>query len=378
MSGKIAIKKLNPHPKNTHYFTDVDGEKYEEMKRSIETHGIRDALKVTTAYTVVSGHQRLRIAKEIGLEAIPVEILDVDEWEAEYLLIAENVERRGQAETDSMKKSRIAKFLQEYWGVQHGGERASGQNGHLKTTADIAESIGESEKSTRRILKLNDLIPEIQTLVSDKKIGTTAAEQLAYLTQDEQRALLDAKGDISGTSVQDAKGYRSQAKEAEESGEDFAEKIRELEQKITDAEKRADKAETERDEIAQKEPEVQVERVEVMPKKKAEELQSIQQERDELEASLSRTYSRLQDLEKAKRSQSQVDQSPLFDILRTTSVLNGYLKSIAENPRYADDLAGYANDETLSKSIAELSNLESLARQTSSLLKREETVILEN
>ncbi|GCD81913.1 hypothetical protein PTHTG4_09750 [Parageobacillus thermoglucosidasius] len=155
----------------------------------------------------------MRIAKELGMTEVPVEIVDVDEWQAEYLLIAENVERRGQAETDPIKKARIAQFLKEYWGVQHGGNRASGQNGHLKTRQDIADAIGEDKRTTRRLLKLNDLIPELQSLVSAGKLGTTAAEQLAYLTPDVQRQLLALKGDLSGTSVGQAKEYRKQAKE---------------------------------------------------------------------------------------------------------------------------------------------------------------------
>ena len=138
MAGKILIDKLNPHPKNGYYFTDIDGEKYEEVKRSIATYGIRDALKITTNYTIVSGHQRFRIAKDLGLTEVPVIIMDVDEWEAEYLLIAENTERRGEAETDPIKKARIANFLKEYWGVNHGMNRytMSGHNGQSRTTKD--------------------------------------------------------------------------------------------------------------------------------------------------------------------------------------------------------------------------------------------------
>jgi hypothetical protein len=105
------------------------------------------------------------------------------------LLIAENVERRGQAETDTMKKARIAGFLKEYWGVKNGGDRKSvEQNAQLKTTEDISEVINESYHQTRRLLKLNDLIPELQQLVSEGKLGTTAAEQLAYLSPEVQRA----------------------------------------------------------------------------------------------------------------------------------------------------------------------------------------------
>lgn len=147
----------------------------EERQEELEANRIRDAIKCTPAFTVISGHQRLRIAKDLGLAEVPVEIIDVDEWEAEYLLIAENVERRGVAEQDDIKKARIAQFLKEYWGINHGGDRASRQNGGLKTTVDVSEFIGESKRVTERLLKLNELIPQLQRLVSTGKLGTTSA-----------------------------------------------------------------------------------------------------------------------------------------------------------------------------------------------------------
>ncbi|MFE4199337.1 DUF3102 domain-containing protein [Aneurinibacillus aneurinilyticus] len=153
------------------------------------------------------------------------------------MLIAENVERRGEAEPDPVKKGRIAAFLKEYFGIKHGGDRSSGQNGNLKTTADIAETIGESEKTTRRLLKLNDLIPEIQALVSSGNLGTTAAEQIAYLTPDEQRLLLTIRGEdvVGATSVVEAKGIREQAKESRTTGESFEAVL----QRAEDAERKA-------------------------------------------------------------------------------------------------------------------------------------------
>src|SRR5690625_2562360 len=184
----IETSKLKEHHKNGFYFTDIEGEKYDEVKRSIETHGIRDPIKVNRDYTVISGHQRLRIARDLGMERVPCQMIDVSEKEAEYLLIAENVERRGQAETDPIKKSRIANFLREYWGVRRGGDMAEAkdQNG----LSDIGEFIGEkSLTGTKRILKLHDLIPQLQTLVSAGKLGTTAGEQVADLTPDVQSAV---------------------------------------------------------------------------------------------------------------------------------------------------------------------------------------------
>jgi len=69
--------------------------------------------------------------------------------------------RRGQAESDPIKKSRIASFLKEYWGVRNGGDRKSvPQNGDVKSKEskghngtsilDIAEAIGKTERTTKR------------------------------------------------------------------------------------------------------------------------------------------------------------------------------------------------------------------------------------
>ncbi|GIP51831.1 hypothetical protein [Paenibacillus vini] len=71
--------------------------------------------------------------------------------------------------------------MKEYWAIKNGGDRKSeDQNGPLKTLGDIAEYIGESQTNTKRLVKLNSLIPQLQKLVSAGVLGTTAAEQLAY------------------------------------------------------------------------------------------------------------------------------------------------------------------------------------------------------
>lgn len=94
--------------------------------------------------------------------------------------IAENTERRRKAESDSIKKGRIAAFLKEYWGIKNNGDKSAGHNIHGKFMKDIAEAVNLDERTTRRMIKLNDLIPEIQQLVSSGLLGATAAEQLAY------------------------------------------------------------------------------------------------------------------------------------------------------------------------------------------------------
>nr|WP_304459568.1 ParB N-terminal domain-containing protein [Alicyclobacillus sendaiensis] len=216
--SEMSIHRLKPHPKNEEYYADLTGEKYEELKRSIEVHGIRDPLKILPDGTILAGHQRYRIAKELGIEQVPVAIYDVSPEEAEYLLIADNEERRGE-DNDPMRKARRAKFLAEYWGVKlkRGARNDFRQNDESpKTAKDVAEAVGVDASNLHRIMKLNDLIPELQALVSAGKLGTTSAEQLAYLSPETQRALYAALGDeITARTVAETRELRRRLEEAE-------------------------------------------------------------------------------------------------------------------------------------------------------------------
>lgn len=85
-----------------------------------------------------------------------------------------------------LKKAKRAEFLKRYWEVRRmsGRERLKVQNALSKTLADVAEVIGESIDTTKRLLKLNDLIPELQQLVSQGKLsfgGTSGCRSRNHL-----------------------------------------------------------------------------------------------------------------------------------------------------------------------------------------------------
>ncbi|ACV60100.1 ParB domain protein nuclease (plasmid) [Alicyclobacillus acidocaldarius subsp. acidocaldarius DSM 446] len=318
--SEMSIHRLKPHPKNVEYYADLDGEKYEELKRSIEVHGIRDPLKILPDGTILAGHQRYRIAKELGIEQVPVAIYDVSPEEAEYLLIADNEERRGE-DNDPMRKARRAKFLKEYWGIRHGNNQRTSQI--EKSYRDVAQAIGESVATTQRLLKLNDLIPELQALVSSGKLGTSAAEQLAYLSPEIQRSLYEALGEeIANRTFAETKELRRRLEEAElrdqetarlqaelaelrEQGrEEDRQKIEQLERRIRDLQAQSWRVVTleqelsalrergrkeDRERIAELEREIEelknrpVERVEVVPDAVKQEIEAWKQRAVEIE-----------------------------------------------------------------------------------------------
>lgn len=246
----VPVGMLKPHPKNSEYFSDPTPEKYEEIKRSIEAEGIRDPLRVTPDYTVISGHVRLKIAQELGLTHVPVEIWDVDPERAEYLMIADNEERRYCQ--DPVKKAKRAEFLRRYWGVRQGKKRQNVVESPGKTIADIAEAVGGDERTVQRLLKLNNLIRPLQDLVSRGKLAQTAAYSLAFLPPEEQRRLLDVLGEsgVCGLSVQEAQELRRQLDAERKRAADVEAQLGDLERQLTQAQEGSREAESLRAELA--------------------------------------------------------------------------------------------------------------------------------
>lgn len=233
MTNLVSISLLKPHPKNGEYFSAPSPEEREAIKRSIETQGIRDPLKVLPDYTVIAGHVRLEIAKELGIEKVPVEVWDVPPEEAEYLLVADNEERR--VCNDPIKKAKRAEFLKRYWGIQKGRPEKMDQNDpFFKSIDDIAKAIGESRGSLKRLLKLNDLIPEFQQLVSQGKLSQIAAYSLAFLPPGEQRQLFDILGEIGicGLSVKEAQDLRREIEAERKRAEELARRLAESEKAL--------------------------------------------------------------------------------------------------------------------------------------------------
>ena len=232
MRSEVPIELLKPHPKNGEYFSRPSPKKYEEIKRSITAEGIRDPLKVTPDYTVIVGHLRLEIAKEFGFEKVPVQIVDGDPEYLEYLLIADNEERRYC--DDPIKKAKRAEFLKRYWGVREGRPEKLGKNYPVsKTLDDVARAVNENRENLKKLLKLNDLIPALQDLVSQGRLSQTAAYSLAFLPPEEQEELLRVLGEagLAGLSVKEAQELRRELEAARREKEDLARRLAGLEAK---------------------------------------------------------------------------------------------------------------------------------------------------
>ena len=65
---KLKIAELNPAEYNPRKMTN---KQYEDLKSSLEKFGLVDPIIINADNTVVGGHQRLRIMRELGTEYVP-------------------------------------------------------------------------------------------------------------------------------------------------------------------------------------------------------------------------------------------------------------------------------------------------------------------
>lgn len=67
----IPVDKLKPLPNNTYYFSDMKGRNYLNFLTTIEKYGVIQPIIITRDNIIISGHQRVRACKDLGIETIP-------------------------------------------------------------------------------------------------------------------------------------------------------------------------------------------------------------------------------------------------------------------------------------------------------------------
>ncbi|OGO79655.1 MAG: hypothetical protein A2Y21_01235 [Clostridiales bacterium GWC2_40_7] len=181
----LPINAIKYHPKNHLYFKDLDKAMKDKLMEDMRDNGQINPIIVKKndddTYTVLAGHQRLIAARRLNWQQIKAIVIEVSEFEAEKLLIRDNLFRR------HMGGMELARALDAYSKLSDNQTR--------KSIRQIAEEIGENRNTVHFYIKLNTLIPEIQQLVDDKKLTPTAAQAFTSLNEEEQRKSYEALGE---------------------------------------------------------------------------------------------------------------------------------------------------------------------------------------
>lgn len=106
----VEIGRLKPHPKN---YRNHPEEQMEELKASIQEHGIYRNIVVARDYTILAGHGITEAAKSLGMPTINVVVLDIDpdDPRAIKLLVADNDLSLGADDDDHLKAQLLDEIM---------------------------------------------------------------------------------------------------------------------------------------------------------------------------------------------------------------------------------------------------------------------------
>jgi ParB family chromosome partitioning protein len=218
----MQVENILDNPQNEIYFAENTEEEYKLLKQSIETNGIRDPLKLRKMgdkFMLLAGRTRLKVAKELGMAHVPAVIYEnIEDEEAEYILVADNDERRHN--DDPIKKAKRDKIIYNYFKKKN----LVGQTAKMDIKEMVSAAGYSSKTEFYRSVKLNDLIPDLQKMVSDARLSPTVADSLARMDQEDQKEIFRQLGDaLEDIKVKEAKelkqelaNYRKATEEARE------------------------------------------------------------------------------------------------------------------------------------------------------------------
>ena len=188
----LPIQKLRPF--EGHPFKVTDNEEMDQLVWSVLTQGLLTPLVVRPLpngeYEVVSGHRRLHACKKAGIETVPALITDMDRDAAAIALVDSNLHRE-----KILPSEKAFAYKMKMDAMKRQGQRTdltSGQVGpKLRTDEIVAEEANDSARQIKRYIRLTNLTPGILDMVDEGRIALTPAVELSYLTEWEQRDLLE-------------------------------------------------------------------------------------------------------------------------------------------------------------------------------------------
>lgn len=166
-------------------FSLYDENKKEEMKESIKENGILVPIIVRKIeddkYEILSGHNRVQCAKELGLSTVPTQIVDCDDDKATLIMLDTNLNNR--EKILPVEKGYAYKQRNE---VLKNRDNYSYSNEFNDNSTEWNE---EGKSQIYNYIRLTELIKPLQEKVNMEQIPIKAGVEFSYLNKEEQEII---------------------------------------------------------------------------------------------------------------------------------------------------------------------------------------------
>jgi len=174
---------LQPHPDQDSVYGPLRASDYQALRDDIQQHGITQPIEITTDNVVLDGHHRIKAAKELSMESVPVVVRDdLDKNGAALRFLDANLIRRqlGPAEKARVLKHRMRLLC-----------RTEGRSfSESEAKKAIAKELNTSVRTIDRYFQLLQTPVEIQNAVSDSQLQLTTAVRFTGMNFEQRKAVL--------------------------------------------------------------------------------------------------------------------------------------------------------------------------------------------
>ena len=196
----LPIAEISDFP-NHPFHVKID-EEMERLVESVKERGVLSAVLVRPmpdgGYQMVSGHRRKRAAELAELPTVPCIVRELTDDEAIIIMVDSNLQRER-----VLPSEKAFAYKMKLDAMKRQGERVDLTStplvSKLRSNEVVGAQGGESREQVRRYIRLTNLVPELLDMVDNSvlkekdtlQMALRPAVELSYLTESEQRALLE-------------------------------------------------------------------------------------------------------------------------------------------------------------------------------------------
>ena len=177
---QICISEIDPSP--YYPFKIDDDEDIDKLAVSILVNGLITPVIVREKgdgrYEILSGYRRLKACELAGLDTISCEIVEADDEMAAVMIVESNRQR---CTMTASEKGYAYRALRE--SIQYCKNSFTAICNSMGLDYEVALPINREDSNTyiQQCIRLTEVIPEIQDMVDEKRVGIKQAVEFSYL-----------------------------------------------------------------------------------------------------------------------------------------------------------------------------------------------------
>jgi ParB family chromosome partitioning protein len=182
--AKVSVEAIDQNPYQPR--KEFDDDSLAALRDSIKAHGILQPLvvrQIDGRYQLIAGERRLRAAKEAGLSAVPVTVVDFNDQQVLEAALVENIQRE---DLNPIEKAMGFKDYLDRFQMTHD---------------QLAARLGLSRSTITNLVALLELAPEVQDAVRVGQLSTGHAKALKGVNDPARQSSIAREAVARGLSV---------------------------------------------------------------------------------------------------------------------------------------------------------------------------------